>query len=84
MYEDEGTNYSYEKGAFASIPFSYDEAKRELTIGRRSGEFPGMPKTRTFDIRWMSSDAPAAADFAAKADRSVEYTGEMVVVRRGQ
>jgi alpha-D-xyloside xylohydrolase len=84
LYEDEGTNYSYEKGAFASIPFSYDEAKRELTIGRRSGEFPGMPKTRTFDIRWMSSDAPAAADFAAKADRSVEYTGEMVVVRRGQ
>jgi alpha-D-xyloside xylohydrolase len=84
LYEDEGTNYNYENGAFATIPFSYDEAKRELTIGRRSGEFPGMPKTRTFDIRWMSAGEPAGADFAAKPDRSVQYGGETVVVRRGQ
>ena len=84
LYEDEGTNYGYEKGALATIPFSYDEAKRELTIGRRAGEFPGMPRSRTFNIRWMSAGTPAATDFEARPDRSIPYAGETVVIRRGQ
>jgi alpha-D-xyloside xylohydrolase len=82
LYEDEGTNYNYEKGSFATIPFSYNESRHELTIGRRAGEFPGMVKTRTFNIRWMSAGAPAATDFNARPDRSVRYSGDAVVVKR--
>ncbi|MBO9661027.1 MAG: DUF5110 domain-containing protein, partial [Chitinophagaceae bacterium] len=29
LYEDEGLNYNYEKGAFSKIPFSYDDATRK-------------------------------------------------------
>ncbi len=35
LYEDEGTNYNYEKGACSTIKFSFDNASGELTIGDR-------------------------------------------------
>ena len=42
LYEDENDNYNYEKGAYATIPFHWDEAAQTLTIGDRKGHFPGM------------------------------------------
>src|SRR5581483_9447722 len=39
LYEDEGDNYNYESGARATIPFTWDEATQQLTIGQRSGSF---------------------------------------------
>jgi alpha-D-xyloside xylohydrolase len=50
LYEDEGDNYNYEKGKYTTIPISWDEAKNTLTIGKRSGNFPGMLKERTFHV----------------------------------
>jgi alpha-D-xyloside xylohydrolase len=32
LYEDEGDNYNYERGAHATIPFQWDDRKQELTI----------------------------------------------------
>lgn len=54
LYEDEGTNYNYEKGAFSNIPFSYNEAQGTLTIGDRQGNFEGMLNERTFVIVTVS------------------------------
>ena len=51
LYEDEGDNYDYEKGKYATIPFDWNEAKQTLTIGKRSGNFPGMLKERAFRRR---------------------------------
>jgi alpha-D-xyloside xylohydrolase len=28
LYEDEGTNYNYEKGSFSTIRFSFNEVKK--------------------------------------------------------
>ena len=42
-YEDDGVSYGYERGEFARIPLRYDVAKGTLTIGARSGSYPGMP-----------------------------------------
>ena len=50
LYEDENTNYNYEKGAYSTIKFNYDDAKKKLTISERKGEFPGMLKSRTFNV----------------------------------
>ena len=50
LYEDEGDTYRYEKGAYATIPFTWDDAAKTLTIGARKGEFPGMLKERTFNV----------------------------------
>jgi alpha-D-xyloside xylohydrolase len=53
LYEDEGDTYNYEKGAYATIPIHWDEAKCRLTLGRRNGSYPGMQATRTFKIRFI-------------------------------
>ena len=80
LYEDDGANLDYEHGAYTTIPLSFDEATGTLSIGRRSGEFPGMPRTRTFLIRWMTPKARPGDDFTAPADRIVVYSGAAVDV----
>ena len=35
LYEDEGTNYNYEKGQRSTIHFHWNDKRRELSIGRR-------------------------------------------------
>ena len=50
LYEDAGDGYGYEKGEFSTIPITWNEKERKLTIGERRGEFPGMPKNHTFRI----------------------------------
>ena len=37
LYEDEGDSYRYEQGDYATIPFSWDDATRTLTIGHAEG-----------------------------------------------
>ena len=49
LYEDEGTNYNYEKGAFSVIPLKYNEATKIITIGERKGSFNGMLKKSVSD-----------------------------------
>jgi alpha-glucosidase len=46
LYEDDGNNYDYEKGAFTRIPMRWDDRKRILTIDDRQGSYPGMLTTR--------------------------------------
>lgn len=55
LYEDEGTNYGYEQGRYACIPFTYADADRVLTIGDRQGTFPGMLEQRTFAVHYISA-----------------------------
>jgi alpha-D-xyloside xylohydrolase len=81
LYEDEGINYNYEKGAFAQIPISWDETSKTLTIGKRQGTFPGMLEQRTFNVIFVSKDKPVGFAFDAKADRTVRYSGESVQVK---
>jgi alpha-D-xyloside xylohydrolase len=76
LYEDENDNYNYEKGAYATIPFAWNEAKQTLTIGKRSGKFPGMLKERTFRVVFVSSNHGAGMAAEEKADAIVRYTGK--------
>ena len=50
LYEDEGDNYNYEKGAYSIIPIRWNERTRTLTIGERQGSFKGMLQQRRFNI----------------------------------
>jgi alpha-D-xyloside xylohydrolase len=80
LYEDEGTNYNYEKGSYSNIRFSYNEEKKELVIDARKGEFQGMLKSRTFNIKFISRNKPVAFDADANADKSITYEGSRVVI----
>jgi alpha-D-xyloside xylohydrolase len=79
LYEDENDNYDYEKGVYATIPFDWNETKQALTIGKRIGKFPGMMKTRTFRIVWVSPEHGAGISNEEKPDATIQYTGSTVV-----
>ena len=68
LYEDEGDNYNYEKGAYSTIRFSWDDRRGRLTIHQAEGQYPGMLHKRTFDVRIVGKEGV----------RTVEYTGEQV------
>ncbi|HEY6900597.1 MAG TPA: TIM-barrel domain-containing protein [Puia sp.] len=70
LYEDENDGYNYEKGAFATIGFRWDDKKKVLTIGERKGSFPGMLERRKFNVVIVGG-AP---------DRVVAYEGKEVNV----
>jgi len=80
FYEDDGVSYGYERGEFTRIPLRYDAAKGTLTIGARSGKYPGMPEKRTFRVRWIKAGSSAPADLDAAPDAAVEYIGAEVTV----
>jgi beta-glucosidase-like glycosyl hydrolase len=80
LYEDEGVNYNYEKGAMARIPIQWSEANRTLTIGQRQGAFPGMLKERTFEVVFIDRRRPAGFSFTPAPDRIVKYSGDAVEV----
>ena len=80
LYEDEGTNYNYEKGKCATIDITYDDAAKTLTFGKRQGDFKGMLKERRFRIVYVTADKPRALDFDPQDVPAVNYKGNKMVV----
>ncbi|MGD0787986.1 MAG: TIM-barrel domain-containing protein [Terracidiphilus sp.] len=81
LYEDENDNYDYEKGVYATIAFHWDDAKRELTIDRRKGEFPGMLKTRLFDVVIVGKSHGTGVDAINNPDKVILYKGERETIQ---
>ena len=77
LYEDEGTNYGYERGEFSKIRFRYDDDASTLTIESREGQYPGMKADRLFNV--VKVDGKHATANAIKAKGLlVKYNGEKV------
>jgi alpha-D-xyloside xylohydrolase len=81
LYEDEGDTYDYEKGKYATIPISWNEAKQTLEIGKRTGSFTGMLKDRTINIVWVTKGHGAGVGITVMPDAVVHYTGKAITVR---
>ena len=81
LYEDENDNYNYEKGAFSTITFTWDNSKKILTINDRKGDFPGMLPERKFNIVRVIPGNGTGFDTSIKYDKIVDYTGKKVVIR---
>ena len=81
LYEDEGTNYNYEKGKYATIDIVYDEASKTLTIGQRKGAFKGMLKNRRFNVVVVSKDKPMPLNLVNPEGLLVNYAGKEVKVK---
>ena len=50
LYQDEGDNYNYEKGFFATIQLRWEDKNSRLIFEKRQGKYPGMSKTLEFCI----------------------------------
>ncbi len=81
LYEDENVNYNYEKGKYAMIPFTYDEAARSLLIGDRQGEFNGMLRERTFNVVLVDKANPQPFDLAKANGQKVQYNGSKQIIK---
>jgi len=82
LYEDEGDNYDYETGVYATIPLHWDDAQHTLTIGARKGSFPGMLQSRTFRLVFVRENHGAGIELTNKADLLVKYEGKELLINR--
>ena len=82
LYEDENDSYNYEKGAFATIPLRWNEKTQQLSIGKRTGTFPGMAATRSFHVVFVKGTHGAGLGTTAKVDRVVQYNGSALTVSK--
>ena len=80
LYEDEGVNYNYEKGKFATIDITYDDADKTVKFGARKGSFNGMLKNRRFNIVLITKDAPKPLNLVDPQGIMVQYNGKEVSV----
>ena len=82
LYEDEGTNYNYEKGKYAMIDFKYNDAQKTLTIGARKGSFAGMLQKRRFNVILVKAQNNQGVNLAkAPKGKMVKYAGQAVTVK---
>ncbi|WPU94866.1 glycoside hydrolase family 31 protein [Mucilaginibacter sabulilitoris] len=81
LYEDEGINYNYEKGAFSTIQLSYNEASKTLTIHGRQGGFPGMLSKRRFNIVLIRKDKAVPLNSDSTNTQQINYEGKEVTLK---
>jgi alpha-D-xyloside xylohydrolase len=81
LYEDENDNYDYQKGAYSTIPFRWNDKSRILTIGDRKGSFPGIQDKRTFRIVLVDKNHGEGMDITADPDKVVAYDGNRETIR---
>jgi alpha-D-xyloside xylohydrolase len=82
LYEDEGVNYNYEKGACSTIKFTFNNETGELTIGERKGEFKGMLQNRTFNIVWVSQEKQVPFNPGISGDSKIIYSGNEIKLKK--
>lgn len=80
LYEDENDNYNYEKGAYSLIPFDWDNRKKTLTIGNRTGAFTGMMDERSFRIVLVAGKMEPGSEWSEQSAKVVTYAGKKIVV----
>lgn len=79
-YDDERDNYNYEKGAYATIAFSWDDSKNKLTVGKREGNFEGLPEAIEFNILKVT-DKNSSGIYPEAASTKLIYTGKSKKLR---
>lgn len=81
LYEDENTNYNYEKGACSTIRITYNNATKNVTFDNRKGSFPGMLQKRRFNIHFISQTDSKPLDLQYNKGKIVKYNGKVMKVR---
>lgn len=78
LYEDEGDNYSYERGAHSTISIHWNDAARTLTLGARQGSYPGMTAGHTFNVVIVSAGHGVGGEATSAPDKSIQYSGASI------
>ncbi len=81
LYEDENDSYNYEKGAYSTITFNWNDAAKTLTISDRKGTFTGMLAGRKFNVTIVGSGKSAGDNLNAQTGKSTTYTGKKTIIK---
>jgi alpha-D-xyloside xylohydrolase len=73
LYEDENDTYNYEKGAFSTIRFVWNDKAGTLTIESRKGTYPGMITNRRFHIVLVNG--------SQKSTKTLNYSGKQIQLK---
>jgi alpha-glucosidase len=78
VYEDSGVSVEYQRGVFARTPIKATQTGDTLRveIGPVEGGYPGMPKTRGFELRLPADWPPASVLANGKAVQRAGPTGK--------
>ncbi len=80
VYEDEGDNYNYEKGAFSTFTMKWNDKKRTLHLSARKGEYKGMCKTRKLNVVVVSEGCGTGIENETDGVEAV-YEGKEMDIR---
>ena len=78
VYEDSGVSVEYQRGVFARTPIKATQTADTLRveIGPAEGSYPGMLKTRGFEVRLPADWAPATVTVNGVAVKHAGVTGK--------
>lgn len=74
VYEDDGTSYNYEKGAYSTYPITWKNSSSTLEIGQRKGTYKGMCKERKLKLVYINGEKQ-------NVTKTVIYSGKKVTLR---
>jgi alpha-D-xyloside xylohydrolase len=80
LYEDEGDNYNYEQGSFATIHIAWNDISQQLTLDNRQGSYPGMQVSKMFRVVIANEKPFDPLVVEATQAREVLYDGRSTVV----
>ncbi|HYK37295.1 TIM-barrel domain-containing protein [Alloacidobacterium sp.] len=80
LYNDDGSSYDYEKGAYSKIAMHWNDSARTLAIDARQGQFHGMPSRRNFNII-LVSQGNGVGEAVNASDRTISYDGSAETIQ---
>jgi alpha-D-xyloside xylohydrolase len=80
LYEDENDTYNYEEGVFSTIPFTWNDAKHQLIIGKRTGSFPGMKTERSINLVVVNKNNGIGSGIVQNPDKTIQYKGQEIKI----
>jgi alpha-D-xyloside xylohydrolase len=81
LYNDEGDNYEYERGAHMMTALTWSDADRTLTFGASQGTYPNAPGEIEFQVVLVGRDHGVGEGPTAAADKTVAYSGSELKVK---
>ena len=78
LYEDEGDNYNYERGAYAWTGIAWNDAQKRLTFDDRRGNFDGLTAQRDYYLVIVHSGRGAGVKPAVDAECVIRYAGSAI------
>jgi alpha-D-xyloside xylohydrolase len=81
LYEDENDTYNYERGAYSTISFKWNDKTRKLFISKRNGSFQGMLTERNFRIILVGKGKGHGVEITQVPDKTLLYNGQELTIQ---